>query len=65
MEVDRKLILFAQEMDAKLMTCDYNLSKVAKIENVTVVNLNDTAAACRPTALPGEEGRPGGVFPYS
>jgi uncharacterized protein YacL len=53
--VDRKLILCAREMDAKIMTCDYNLAQVAAIENVAAVNLNDIAAACRPAALPGEE----------
>ena len=53
--VDRKLIAFAQEADTKLMTCDYNLSKVAEIEKVVAINLNELASACRTVALPGEE----------
>ena len=53
-DVDQKLVNLAQQQQARLMTNDYNLAKVAHVRNVPVVNLNDVAKALRPVVLPGE-----------
>ncbi|HEX7008419.1 MAG TPA: PIN domain-containing protein, partial [Phycisphaeraceae bacterium] len=52
--VDQKLILLAQRLQARIMTNDYNLNKVATLRGVDVINLNDLAKAMRPVVLPGE-----------
>ena len=52
--VDMKLVLLAKHVDGKVVTGDANLNKVAKLQNVPVVNLNDLSAALRPVFLPGE-----------
>ncbi|NEO26893.1 MAG: PIN/TRAM domain-containing protein, partial [Kamptonema sp. SIO4C4] len=52
--VDAKLIRFAQEINALLLTNDYNLSKVASLQKVPVLNVNDLAQAIRPIYLPGD-----------
>lgn len=52
--VDLKLVTLAKHLDGKLLTNDYNLNKVAKLQGVTVVNLNDLANAMKPVFLPGE-----------
>lgn len=52
--VDDKLVLLARKLDADLYTADYNLNKVATIEGVRVLNINELAQAMRPVALPGE-----------
>lgn len=52
--VDAKLIRFAQEINGTLMTNDYNLSKVASLQKVPVLNVNDLTQAVRPTYLPGD-----------
>jgi uncharacterized protein YacL len=54
-EVDAKLVKLAQEMNAGLITTDYNLNKVASVQQVSVLNINDLAKAIRPTYLPGDE----------
>ncbi|KPQ36835.1 MAG: Integral membrane protein (PIN domain superfamily) [Phormidesmis priestleyi Ana] len=54
-EVDAKLVKLAQEMDADLLTTDYNLNKVASVQEVNVLNINDLAKAIRPTYLPGDD----------
>ncbi len=51
---DDKLVALAKQLGSSLCTTDYNLNKVAKIEDVRVLNLNELAQALRPTALPGE-----------
>lgn len=51
---DDKLIQLAKKMEALLYTTDYNLSKVASIEAVGVLNVNELAQRLRPVALPGE-----------
>ena len=51
---DDKLIQLAKKMQAFLYTTDYNLSKVASIEGVAVLNVNELAQGLRPIALPGE-----------
>lgn len=52
--VDGKLVRLAQEMGAEIVTTDFNLNKVASIQGVTVLNLNDLANALKPAVLPGE-----------
>lgn len=54
-EVDDKLIMLAKQYGAMLYTTDYNLNKVAQIEGVTVLNVNELAQALRPPRLPGEQ----------
>ncbi len=52
--VDAKLVRFAQEINGILLTNDYNLSKVASVQKVSVLNVNDLVNAVRPTYLPGD-----------
>lgn len=51
---DDKLIHLAKKLEAYLYTTDYNLAKVAAIEAVGVLNVNELSQAIRPIALPGE-----------
>ena len=53
-EVDRKLIEVAKARKATLVTNDFNLNKVASLEGVAVLNINELANALRPVVLPGE-----------
>ncbi len=53
--VDAKLVRLARERRAKLVTNDYNLNRVAQVEGVTVLNVNELAEAVKPVVLPGEE----------
>lgn len=52
--VDLKLVALTKHLQGKLITNDYNLNKVAKLQGVTVINLNDLANALKPVFLPGE-----------
>ncbi|MEE3715994.1 PIN/TRAM domain-containing protein [Tumidithrix elongata RA019] len=52
--VDAKLVRLAQELNSTLITNDYNLNKVAHLQQVDVLNVNDLAQALRPTYLPGD-----------
>jgi uncharacterized protein YacL len=52
--VDLKLVALAKNLQGKLLTNDYNLNKVAKLQGVTVINLNDLANSLKPVFLPGE-----------
>jgi uncharacterized protein YacL len=52
--VDAKLVKFAQEINGTLLTNDYNLSKVASVQKVPVLNINDLVQAVRPSYLPGD-----------
>ncbi len=54
-EVDDKLVALAKQYGALLYTTDYNLNKVAQIEGVEVLNVNELAQAMRPNRLPGEK----------
>lgn len=54
---DDRLVLIAKKLSADLCTIDYNLNKVATIEGVRVLNVNELAQALRPVALPGEQKR--------
>jgi uncharacterized protein YacL len=53
-EVDLKLIELARKLSAPIVTNDFNLSKVAQIHHVRVLNLNDLANSLKPLVLPGE-----------
>lgn len=53
-EVDAKLIRLARNLGAKLFTNDYNLSKIAELQNVNFVNMHDVAKSLRSILLPGE-----------
>ena len=53
--VDLKLVALAKHIEGKLVTNDYNLNKVAKLQGVEVINLNDLATALKPVFLPGEK----------
>lgn len=54
-EVDRKLVKMGQLMKAKIVTNDYNLNKVAELQGVPVLNINELSNAVKPVVLPGEE----------
>jgi uncharacterized protein YacL len=51
---DQKLLVLAKEVSGRLLTNDFNLSKVAQVRGVEAVNINDLATAMRPVVLPGE-----------
>jgi uncharacterized protein YacL len=53
-EVDAKLVALAKVSDAKVITNDFNLNKVAELQGVTVLNINDLANSIKPVVLPGE-----------
>jgi uncharacterized protein YacL len=52
--VDQKLIIFTKNCGGRLVTTDYNLSKVAAVREVDVLNINDLANSLKTIALPGE-----------
>lgn len=54
-EVDAKLVALAKLIGADVLTTDYNLNRVAQIEGIRVLNVNELANAIRPVVLPGEE----------
>jgi uncharacterized protein YacL len=54
-EVDQKLVLLAQEHNFKVITNDVNLAKVAKLQDVKVLNVNELAFALKPIVYPGEK----------
>jgi uncharacterized protein YacL len=53
-EVDLKLLELAKKWEAKVVTNDFNLNKVAHLHHVEVLNINDLANALKPVVLPGE-----------
>ncbi len=53
-EVDLKLLELAKKWEAKVVTNDFNLNKVAHLHHVQVLNINDLANALKPVVLPGE-----------
>ncbi len=53
-EVDMKLIELAKELEAKIITNDFNLNKVAQLQGVEVLNINELANSLKPIVLPGE-----------
>jgi uncharacterized protein YacL len=53
-EVDEKLVLLAQQLNIPVMTNDFNLNRVAELQGVTVLNINELANALKAIYLPGE-----------
>jgi uncharacterized protein YacL len=53
-EVDAKLVVLAKKLGAKIVTNDLNLNKVAGLQGVKVLNINELSNALRPVVLPGE-----------
>jgi uncharacterized protein YacL len=53
-DVDAKLVRLAHERSLPVLTTDYNLNRVAKIQGVQVLNINELANALKPAVLPGE-----------
>lgn len=54
-EVDAKLVKLAKDLGGKLITNDFNLNKVAELQGIEVLNINNLANALKPVVLPGEE----------
>jgi len=54
-EVDAKLVALAQKHNCNVLTTDYNLNRVAAIQGVRVLNVNELSNAIRPVVLPGED----------
>jgi uncharacterized protein YacL len=53
-EVDAKIVALAKKVRAKVVTNDLNLNKVAELQGVRVLNINELCNALRPVVLPGE-----------
>lgn len=53
-EVDAKIVALAKKMEAKIITNDLNLNKVAELQGVHVLNINELCNALKPVVLPGE-----------
>jgi uncharacterized protein YacL len=54
-EVDYRLVQLAKKLEGSIITNDFNLNKVAELEGVPVLNVNELANALKPVVLPGEE----------
>ena len=54
-EVDGKLVMMAKNMKAPILTTDFNLNRVAELQGVKVLNINELANALKPVVIPGEE----------
>jgi uncharacterized protein YacL len=52
--VDEKLVIFAKSINGKVVTNDFNLNKMAQLQGVDVINLNEVANSLKTVALPGE-----------
>lgn len=55
MNVDHKLVALAKQIGGRVVTNDFNLNKVASVQGVDVINLNDVANSLKPRYLPGEQ----------
>ncbi len=55
LEVDGKLVKLAKSLNAAIITTDFNLNRVAEIQGVQVLNVNELANALKPVVIPGEE----------
>lgn len=53
-ETDLKLLQLAKDIDGIVLTTDFNLNKIASLQGITVLNINDLANALKPIYLPGE-----------
>ncbi|HEX5322477.1 MAG TPA: PIN domain-containing protein [Capsulimonadaceae bacterium] len=56
-EVDARLVKLARKLEGAIVTNDFNLNKVAELQGVPVLNINELANALKPVVLPGEEMR--------
>lgn len=56
-EVDAKLVALSKLLNAKVVTNDFNLNKVAELQGVSVLNINELANSLKPVVLPGESMR--------
>jgi uncharacterized protein YacL len=54
-KVDERLVVLAKVLGARVVTNDYNLNKIAQLQGVEVINLNEVATALKSVALPGEQ----------
>lgn len=54
-EVDMKLVKLAKLLDARILTVDFNLNRVATIQGIKVLNINELANAIKPVVFPGEQ----------
>lgn len=54
-KIDIKIVNLAKKRNANVMTADYNLNKVAQIENIHVLNINSLSESLKPLLIPGEE----------
>jgi uncharacterized protein YacL len=54
-EVDAKLVKLAKSLKAQILTTDFNLNRVAELQGIGVLNINELANALKPVVLPGEE----------
>ena len=52
--VDQKLMELARRSSSKIVTTDFNLNKVARVQGISVLNINELANAMKPAVLPGE-----------
>jgi uncharacterized protein YacL len=55
LEVDAKLVKLAKLLEAKILTVDFNLNRVAGIQGIRVLNINELSNALKPVVFPGEE----------
>src|SRR5580700_643476 len=55
--VDQKLVDLGRRLNAKIVTNDFNLNKVARVQGIAVLNINELANALKPAVLPGESMR--------
>jgi uncharacterized protein YacL len=53
-KVDERLVVLAKSLGARVVTNDYNLNKIAQLQGVEVINLNELSNALKSVALPGE-----------
>jgi len=53
-DVDEKLVRLAKDLDCPIVTNDYNLNRVAELQGITVLNINELANAVKAIVLPGE-----------
>jgi uncharacterized protein YacL len=54
-EVDERLIVLAQQLNCPILTNDFNLNRVAELQGIKILNINDLANAVKVVLLPGEE----------
>ncbi len=54
-EVDAKLVKLAKILEAKILTVDFNLNRVASLQGIKVLNINELANALKPMVFPGEQ----------